>query len=218
MSIPKTKESFLVVIDGPAGGGKSSLCKKVSEKLGLRLLDTGAIYRSFTYHHNQVNDLDSSLKSFFYKVDAQGNAHSNYGLVGEEIRSQEISNLSSQLSAIPEVRKALLPAQRAVVKTGKWIAEGRDLGSVVFPEADLKIYLDAHPVVRALRRYKEFQNNGSNLSFSDIYHSLLRRDKRDLLRQYSPLTRTLDAIFLDTSQLLQPQVEDLLVAIIEKKL
>lgn len=201
-----------VAIDGPAGAGKSTIARKVAEELGYLYVDTGAIYRTVGLYarqmeadpHNEqaVSALLPSLQVEL-RVEADGIQHMylNGADVTGEIRAPEISRYASAVSALPSVRAFLLEMQRALARTQNVVMDGRDIGTVVLPEATVKIFLTADPKVRALRRWKELQEKGSTDSFDQVLKEVEQRDYADSHRAIAPLRQAEDAILVNTSAL-----------------
>ncbi|NLL37074.1 MAG: (d)CMP kinase [Fretibacterium sp.] len=206
--------NFVVTIDGPAGAGKSSVAKRLAERLNLRYLDTGAIYRAvaFILHRSgiepkETSRLQETLGELRVCLSEEG------VFVGEEnvtaaIRSPEVDRIVSAYSALRSVRKALLFLQREQLKYGALVVEGRDVGSVVFPDAPLKLFVTASDEVRALRRFLELQRKGDSISFDEVLETIRKRDRIDSTREIAPLTVPDDAIHLDTSDMTEDEVLD----------
>jgi cytidylate kinase len=202
---------FVIVIDGPSGAGKSTTARAVAERLGILFLDTGALYRALALRvlRGGVSPRDEAAVeacSREARIDLAGEPGSPHVLldgadVSREIRTPEVSELSSRLATQPAVRRRLVEIQREFARRGPVVAEGRDLGTVVFPEAQVKIYLDADLSTRAERRAREMQARGIALSRGDVQEDLARRDARDQGRADSPLRRANDAHVLDTTGL-----------------
>jgi cytidylate kinase len=211
----------VIAIDGPAGSGKSTTAKALAEKLGFVYLDTGAMYRALAYFalkHGIPVDNAAKLGAVASKVaidfemeDGINRVFINGEDVTEEIRSEEVNAAVSPVSLHPEVRKAMVVRQRELGKNGGIIAEGRDTTSIVFPKADLKVYLDASLEERAHRRMVEYSLKGQSTSVKEQMALLAKRDKIDSGRDHSPLTKTADAISVDTTNLnIEEQVERIL--------
>lgn len=218
-------KNMTITIDGPAGSGKSTSAKLIARRLGFTYLDTGAMYRAITYlalKNNALNDLNEIIRlsenakiglSF---VDGITKVTLNGEDVTSEIRSLEVNSNVSEVSAIPEVRKALVRMQQAIGDNNNIVAEGRDTGTTVFPKADVKIFLIASLMERAKRRLREFQEKGEDVSFQEIELNLSKRDKIDSQRAVSPLKKASDAIEIDTSNItIDEQVELILDKIAE---
>lgn len=201
---------FSIAIDGPSGAGKSSLSKKAAEHFGFVYVDTGAIYRTVGLacrmndidmkDENAVSDLLPEL-SIDIKYDETGlqRMFLNDEDVSGAIRMPEISMCASAVSALPAVRSFLLELQRDFARTYSVIMDGRDIGTVVLPDASLKIFLTASPEARAQRRFLELQQNGVETSFEDVLKDIEQRDYQDIHREIAPLRQAEDAVVLDTS-------------------
>jgi cytidylate kinase len=213
--------SFVVTIDGPAGAGKSTTARAVASRLGFLYVDTGALYRALALKVQESgvspDDADGVLACIENaKVDLSGSPdHVHVWLdgrdVSREIRTPAVSELSSRLAAMPAVRARLVETQRALAARGPLVAEGRDLGTVVFPGAEVKIYLDASLDERARRRARDLQERGIAAPLDQVRDELERRDRRDRDRAQSPLKPSPDAKVIDTTGMdLEPQVEAVL--------
>lgn len=203
----------IVTIDGPSGVGKSTVAKRVAERLGFSCLDTGAMYRAVALKASEVAvDLrDSALLSKLLSETAVGFSPTGRVLldrrdVSELIRTEEISSLSSRLAKLREVREFLIGIQREIGQGGSLVAEGRDMGTYVFPRAKYKFYLDATVAERAKRRFLQSGRGDSETSLSDVESELRRRDRRDTLRAENPLRPAPDAVIIDTTQMSAEQV------------
>lgn len=200
---------LLVAIDGPAGAGKSTVAKRVARELGYRLLDTGAIYRTVALVGRQRglswDDAEGLARlADGLDIDFRWEGDDNRVLVSGEdlssaIRTPEISEGASQVSAHPPVRAALLELQRRLGRDGGVVAEGRDIGTVVFPDAEAKFFLTATPEVRARRRHQELVARGAESSYETTLAEMKRRDERDSSREVAPLAVAEDATTLDSS-------------------
>lgn len=216
--------SFIVAIDGPAGAGKGTITKKVGEKLGLINIDTGAMFRCVTLNMIQENigiEDETAIQNLLEKIEIDMKENGTFFLNGEEvtkkIREDEVNNLVSPVSVIPIVRKKLLELQRRVAEGKNVIMEGRDIGTVVFPDADVKIYLDATPEERARRRVKQNQEKGIPCSYEEVLEGIMDRDKRDSSREVAPLKQAEDAIYIDSSDMAIEEVVEKIVGLIEEK-
>ena len=217
--------SFIVAIDGPAGSGKGSITKIIAEKMKLSCIDTGAMYRCVTLDIIRKNidmtDLES-VKSLLEEInielnEKEGKVFLNGEDVTSEIRSVEVSKKVSIVSAIKEVRLKLVDMQRKIAENKDIIMEGRDITTVVFPNADVKIYLDASEEERAKRRYKQNQENGIEASYEEILENIKKRDYNDMHKDFGALVRSEDAIYIDSSNLTIKQVTEQILDIIKEK-
>lgn len=212
-----------IAIDGPAGAGKSTVAKAVAKKLGLIYVDTGAMYRALGLYLIRntidVNDevsvistLDSADVSIAYENGEQVvllNGENVNGL----IRTQEVSEMASACSAIPDVRKSMVKRQQALAKEKDVVMDGRDICEVVLPDARTKIFLTASADVRAKRRYDELKAKGVECDFEEIKADIIKRDDRDMNRAASPLRKTDDATLVDTSDMSVEEVIDRIVGL-----
>jgi cytidylate kinase len=215
---------MIIAIDGPAGAGKSTISKKVASELGLNFLDTGALYRALAYalDANGIPPVSGDkLNEELTKLDVQlagGMVKVNGIDVSAEIRTPHVDKIVSPYSALSQLRAHLLDLQRRQAFWGKGIvAEGRDIGSVVFPEADIKIFLTASPEERAMRRYKERLAKGENAMYDEVLKSVKERDRIDSTREVAPLTKPEEAYLIDSSFMSEQQVVDMIVSITIKK-
>lgn len=199
---------MIIAIDGPAGSGKSTISKLVAKDLDLIYLDTGAMYRLVTLKALKMGILDENLENLDkinelldnLEIDIREDGFYLDGVdVSEEIRKPIVSENVSKIAAIKEVRIKMVDLQRAFSKAKNVILDGRDIGTVVFPNADLKVFLVADARERANRRYKELTEKGENVSLDEIYQNILMRDKIDSTREEAPLKKAEDAIEVDTT-------------------
>ncbi len=198
-----------IAIDGPSGAGKSTIARRVAQRLGFIYVDTGALYRSVALYmlENGIDPSDArsvagALGGVHLAIDYTGGEQRMYLSgrdVSEDIRRPELSLAASAVSAIPEVRKFLLETQRSFAKTANVIMDGRDIGTTVLPNADLKIFLTATPEDRAMRRYLEQRKKGFDVELDSLLADINRRDYNDSHRAISPLTRAPDAVLIDTT-------------------
>ncbi|HLU68078.1 MAG TPA: (d)CMP kinase [Kofleriaceae bacterium] len=221
------RRPIVVAIDGPAGAGKSTVSKRLTALLGYRLLDTGALYRSVALLARRrgvawddepalaalAADLDIS-----FRLDGMTN---RVTLGGEDvtsaIRTPEVSEGSSLVSALPAVRAALLERQRALAGQGGVVAEGRDVGTVVLPDAEAKFFLTASDEVRARRRVEELRAAGIEASYEDTLEEIRRRDDRDSSRETAPLVCAPDAVVVDSSVLTVDQVVESMAKVVRER-
>ncbi|MBM4261663.1 MAG: (d)CMP kinase [Deltaproteobacteria bacterium] len=218
---------MIVAIDGPSGAGKSTLAKRLARELGFIYLDTGAMYRALALQvlRRGVDLADDGAMTQLVadsSIDlAERDGRLEVYLDGEEvsglIRTPEVSQMASKASALKIVRQRMLELQRALGMRGNVVAEGRDVGTVVFPEAEVKIFLDASLRERARRRFEELQKAGRSVSFSDTLAEMEERDRRDTERDIAPLRRADDALAIDSSSLDADSVARQVVAAIQHK-
>lgn len=216
--------SFVVVIDGPSAAGKSTTARAVAERLGMRYLDTGAFYRALALKVAQagVRADDAAAVTAIAResvIDFSGSPSQAHVFldgrdVSGEIRTPEVSEMASRVAAVPEVRRLMVEWQRAMRERGPLVGEGRDLGTVVFPDADVKIFLEADVETRAKRRCRELQARGIAVSLEAVREDIERRDHRDISRPDSPLLAAADSHRVDSSGLdLDAQVDAVLAVI-----
>ena len=224
--------SYIVAIDGPAGSGKGTLTKVVAEELGLVSIDTGMLYRchalAVVRNNIDINDKENIIKimdNIEINLVNENNiqtAFLNGENVTDKIRLPEVNNIVSLTSSIPEVREKVTNLERRIgydwLKEGKnIIMEGRDITTVVFPEADVKIYLDATPIERAKRRLAQDTRNGIEENFTEVLESIMARDKNDMNKKVGALKRAPDAVYIDSSKLNIEQVKRKIIDVIERK-
>lgn len=192
-----------IAIDGPAGSGKSSVSKLVAKNLGFTSIDTGALYRAVAYYlkSNEIpeENIKNALKNIELKaknIDGKFNVFLSGENVTDKIRGEEISKMTSKISKCPEVRNFLLELQRNLAKNENCVMDGRDIGTVVMPNAEIKIFLTASPETRAMRRFKQL---GEAVPFENILEDLKKRDYQDTHREIAPLKMASDAILIDNS-------------------
>ncbi len=219
---------YSVAIDGPSGSGKSTLAKTLSKKLGWLYIDTGAMYRTVGLYakRNQIEPNDEkSLEKHFSKIDIKlewidGSQHVflNGEDVSDKIRTPEMSMYASAVSALPAVRAFLLEKQRDFARNNNVIMDGRDIGTVVLPDAQVKIFLKAGNEERARRRYEELIAKGQDVKFEDVLDDMLKRDKNDSTRAVAPCVPANDAVLLDNSGYEPEMTERKAMEIINAKL
>jgi len=220
--------SFVVAIDGPAGTGKGTIASLISKEMGLVNIDTGATYRCvalYTLRNNikleETQKIIDSLEKI--QIDMKNeNGEQKIFLNGEdvskEIRSKEVSLIVSPVSSIKEVRYKMVDIQRNLAKGKNVIMEGRDITTVVFPNANVKIYMDAKEEERAKRRYKELQEKGIDMTYEEVLTNIRSRDKNDREKEVGALKIAEDAIYLDTTDLSIEEVKEKVKQIIENKI
>lgn len=209
-----------IAIDGPAAAGKSTIAKRVAKKLEFLYIDTGAMYRAVTLYvleHGDdiIQDISSHIHITFGINDE---VYLNDKDVSAEIRSPEVTNNVSRVSAIGEVRTYLVDMQREISRTSSVVMDGRDIGTTVLPDADVKIFMQASPEVRAKRRLLEETARGNNIDLATLTAEIIRRDEIDSTREISPLVQAEDAILLDTSYLSIDEAEQKIIQLVEDKL
>lgn len=218
-------KKIAIAIDGPAAAGKSTIAKKVAQILNYTYIDTGAMYRCVAYYLlSQKQDLDdeskiaSKLENIHIELLPQGQVILNGTDVSEQIRQDEVSKNASKVAAYQAVRTYLVDLQRKMAAKGGVILDGRDIGSVVLPKAELKIYQVASVETRAKRRYEENQKRGIISSLEQIKQDIEQRDYNDMHRKNSPLVKAEDAIEIDTSSLTIDEVTQKILELVEKRL
>lgn len=203
---------MIIAIDGPAGAGKSTAARMTAQKLSFLYIDTGAIYRALTLKvlekKADVRDINSIIATAATTViDLVSNQDGSLKVlldgrdVSQEIRQPRVTQFVSDIAKIKEVREILIKLQRRLGKQRDSVLDGRDIGTIVFPDADKKFYLDAKFEERVMRRYKELKASGENITFEDVAEDLCNRDTIDSTRQYAPLKKADDAIYIDTTDM-----------------
>ena len=220
--------AFVVAIDGPAGSGKGTITKLVAQKLGLIYIDTGAMYRCVTLYMIRNNiglEETEKIKSIlniidieFRKDNNQDNVFLNGENVTKEIREKQVNDLVSQVSHLVEVRENITNLSRKVANGKKVIMEGRDIGTNVFPNAEVKIYLDATPEERANRRLKQNKENGIEIPYDEILKNIIFRDNNDKTSKVAPLKQAEDAILVDSTNMTIDEVVEEIERIIKEKI
>lgn len=216
-----------VAIDGPAGAGKSSVARAAAKKLGYIYVDTGALYRAVGLKFlksgadNSLNcDVSAILKNTVVEIkfiNGEQRVLLDGCDVSDDIRTPEASKMASAISAKPEVRAFLLEMQRKAAADSNVIMDGRDIGTVVLPDADVKIYLTASPEVRAERRFKELTEKGTSVSYEAVLSDIISRDSADMNRKIAPLKKAEDAVLADTSDCGFDESVELIVEIIKER-
>lgn len=219
--------SYCVAIDGPAGAGKSTIAKKIAKKMQLIYVDTGAMYRAMALFllRNHVSPEDAAAiertcedaEIGICYENGQQVVYLNGENVNDLLRSEEVGKMASISSQIKSVRRKLVDLQRRLAETTDVIMDGRDIGTCVLPDADVKIYLTASSRVRAQRRFDELQEKGIACNFDEIEKDIIERDRRDMTREESPLKKAEDAIEVDTSDMSIEQVIATIIRICEEK-
>ena len=222
------KKGLVIAIDGPAGAGKTSISKAAAKRLGYTYIDTGALYRGFALkaknlgidiqNDDELSDMCNNINLSFQDVGGERRLFLDGVDVSKEIREPDMSMRASDISARPIVRAALLGTQRDLGRDGAVILEGRDIGTVVFPDADIKFYLDAAVDERAKRRLNDYQAAGKSVSLNDLVEEIKQRDQNDSTREHAPLTRTDDAIHIDSTKFSFDEVLDIILDRVHKLL
>lgn len=215
------KTDLIIAIDGPSGAGKSSSSRQLAERLGYRYIDTGALYRVIGLlaweHHLSPDDAEGlaalcrNMPLRFVSAPTGVRLFLGEREITAAIRQPEVSQMASKVSAQPAVRQGLLTLQRQMGQEGGVVLEGRDIGTVVFPDADLKFFLDAAPEERGRRRHSELQQQGVTTTLETTLREMAERDQRDSGREHAPLRRAEDAIVVDTTTLSLQDVVQLLL-------
>ena len=218
---------FVVAVDGTAGSGKGTITKIVAEKLNLVTIDTGAMYRCVTLamlennagieDSNRINSILKDIKIEFVDDKDSKKVFLNGEYVTLKIRSKEVNEFVSPVSTVKQVRECMANMQREMAKTIDVIMEGRDIGTNVFPNADVKIYLDATPEERAKRRFKQNEENGIEISYDEILKNVKERDYIDSHREIAPLSKAPDAIYIDSTEMTIEEVVEAVTNIIKEK-
>ena len=218
---------MIIAIDGPAASGKSTAAIGVAKRLGITYLDTGAMYRAVTFgliEHNIEFENSNIIESFLERIDIKFSESSSGILlklngrdITREIRSEIVTKNASEVSALKSVRKSMVLIQRKMAEVGDCVLEGRDIGTVVFPNADFKFFLIADEKSRAERRLEDLKAIGEQSSVEKVMSDLMNRDYKDSTRMHSPLKKSDDAIIIDTSDLGINEVIDKIVNIVNHK-
>lgn len=210
--------TYNIAIDGPAGAGKSTIARRVAKELSFIYVDTGAMYRAIALFHlrEQIDtDSEEKVKEALERINisiAYENGEQQVLLNGEnvsgQIRTEEVGNMASKISTISCVREKLLDLQRELAQKNDVVMDGRDIGTRILPEAQLKIYLTASADARAQRRYKELMEKGVVCSLEEIKQDIMKRDEQDMNRAIAPLTQAKDAVYLDSSDMTIDEVTE----------
>ena len=216
-----------IAIDGPGGAGKSSVAKAVSKALGIIYVDTGALYRNIGLYmlDSGIDPKDAeAVVPALAEISIEMKFEDGRQLIllngcdrGDEIRTPEASMAASAVSAIPAVRDFLLDIQRNTAKKNSVIMDGRDIGTVILPDAEVKIFLTASPKARAERRFKELRSKGSDVSFEQVYNEMVERDRNDSTRAVAPCVKAKDAVLVDNSSLSEAETVEKIIKIVRKK-
>ena len=218
----KKKHPLVIAIDGPAGSGKGTVAQQLATKLNYHYLDSGAIYRVIAYAAKEKNIKSGSVNNLIDLVAnseikfTENNIWLNGNKITDFIRTELISKLASEIAIHNKLRTSILDYQKSFCKLPGLVAEGRDMTSVVFPNADLKIYLNASVNERAKRRYKQLISKGNNVTLSNLTQEIVRRDSRDKDREVSPLIIVKEAYVLETDDLSEDQTVNKILSLFEK--
>lgn len=213
---------MIVTLDGPAGSGKSTIARQLAERLGFAFLDTGAMYRAvaaWCLHKNiPLDDPDAiaDMAQTLELVVEDDRLIINQWDVTHQLRTLEVTTAASQVAVQPSVRDALVKLQREVAEGKDIVTEGRDQGTVVFPDAECKFFVTASPDERARRRLRELENNGDSVDFAEVLQQILERDERDATRKVAPLLPAPDAVVVDTTTMQPEEVLNQLTAIVRQ--
>ena len=216
--------SFIIAIDGPAGAGKGTITKQVAQKLNLVNVDTGATFRCVALNMLKENvglDEEEKIEKILEKIEIEMQSNGEIFLNGEnvthKIRENDVNNFVSPVSTIKIVRAKLLEIQRNIAEGKDVIMEGRDIGTTVFPNADVKIYLDATPEERAKRRLLQNREKGIETSYEEVLANIKDRDYRDSTRKVAPLKKAEDAVYIDSSNMTIEEVVNKVIELVKEK-
>ncbi len=221
------KKTYNIAIDGPAGAGKSTIARLAAGQLGFIYVDTGAMYRAMALYFlrrgaNLADEeaVGAACKDIHVEIRYEAGEQQvllNGENVTGQIRTDQVGNAASAISKYPAVRAALLELQRSLARTNSVIMDGRDIGTLVLPDADLKIYLTASTAVRAMRRYKEFLEKGVDCTLESVEQDVIRRDEQDMNRATAPLKQAEDAVYLDASDMNISQVVEKILSLARER-
>ena len=216
-----------IAIDGPAGAGKSTVAQKVAKELSFVYVDTGAMYRAMALYllskgvnREEPDEIGEACQNAEISIEYQ-NGEQIVLLDGENVnahlRTEEVSAMASVSSAVPRVREKLLDLQRKLARTMSVVMDGRDIGTTILPDADVKIYLTASSLTRARRRYLEYQEKGEACDLAEIQKTIEERDQRDMTREISPLCQAEDAVLVDSSELTIDETVEKILSVYHSK-
>jgi cytidylate kinase len=216
---------IVVAVDGPSGAGKSTAARALAARLGYTFVDTGAMYRALALKARREGvslDAEEELAALLRRstielIDGGAGVALDGVPVTQEVRTREISASASRVSVHPSVRRAMVARQRELGREGGVVVDGRDIGTAVFPDAEAKFYVDAAPRRRAERRRAELIAGGAEAALEDVLHEVLERDHKDMSRSDSPLTRSADAVAIDTSELAPEEVVRRMLEVVRQR-
>lgn len=218
---------FKIALDGPSGAGKSTVAKALAKKLGIVYVDTGALYRTVGYFVRQKNrdpknaeEVSALLPEIHIEIKYEEGAQHVYlngEDLGDKIRTPEMSMYASAVSAIPAVRAFLLDTQRDIARKNSVVMDGRDIGTVILPDAEVKVFLFASNEARAMRRYKELVAKGEDVKYEDVLREMIERDNNDRNRDVAPAVPAEDAVMMDNSEMSIEDNVDAVIALIKAK-
>jgi cytidylate kinase len=218
MSVP------ILTIDGPSGAGKGTVSRLIAQKLGWHYLDSGAIYRALAIAITEkglaIDEIDAIVNTaedmdLVFQCDAKRHITLDGHDITEQLSFESIGNTASKIAAIPEIRAELLQKQQHYKQSPGLVADGRDMGTVVFPEAQYKVFLTASALTRAKRRYKQLKEKGIDANLSEITADIQERDQRDSEREFSPLIPAKDAVYIDSSDMSIDQVVEEMLSLVQ---
>lgn len=218
---------YNIAIDGPAGAGKSTIAKKIANKLSFIYIDTGAMYRAIAYYMlgqdiclddmKAINEACNHINVTIEYVNGEQQVILNQINITDKLRSEEVGLTASKVAKYSSVRTKMVELQRELAKSSNVIMDGRDIGTVVLPNADLKVFLTASSYVRAMRRFKELSEKGISCDMNEIEQDIIARDNQDMTREISPLRQAKDAILVDTSNLTIDEVVNEIINLYNEK-
>lgn len=218
---------YIIAIDGPSAAGKSCLSKEISDRLNIVYIDTGAMYRAVALYfiENNINvddkiEVERALENInikFERIDSKLRVLLNGEDISEKIRTEQIGMVASKVSAIPSVRYDMVARQRKLANDDNVILDGRDIGSVVFPNADLKIYLTASEEERANRRLIDLKEKKIDTTYEEVLEDIKNRDYNDINKPISPLVKTEDAVLIDTTSMTREEVIDKVISLLKER-
>lgn len=222
----KTDKKYIIAIDGAAATGKSVLAKELAKRLDILYIDTGAMYRALGYFFvsNNIEITDENIEKYLDDIDIKLKykdliirVYLNNEEITDKIRTEEISMAASDVSKNKKVREKLVKMQRDMAGKESVVLEGRDTTSVVFPNADIKLFLTATPQIRAIRRKRDLEKKGQIVDLDEIKESLLKRDLQDSTRKESPLVKVKDAVEIDTTNLTNDETADMVIKMLNER-